>query len=516
MTRFFGIGLTLVLLLGGPFPVEGASDRAKQGGTLVLAIQRDLTLMNPLVRTRSTERSIRELMFEPLLGLDPKGNIQPNLAETWAASGDGRLYTFNLRRGVKFHNGQEMTAEDAKFAIEYSMNPKNSAYGFQALTIVDRVEAADRYALKVVLKRASPAFLLSLVEIGTFSIIPKGSIQEGKDKPLKFPPGTGPFKLVEWQPQQRMVFERHDGYWGHKAFVDRVVLRPIANATVRFSALRAGDVDMVERTPYEWVRQIIEGKLKGINFIEAPYAGYRRLVFNVAQPPFNNKKLRQAVVHAIDKKEVLHAAYFGFGEPADQIYPKGHTWYIEGVDSPSQNLSKARALLKEAGYTGQTIEFVTQQGEEVEPTAIQAQLKKVGMNIHVKILEYGAYTSLQRKGEFTFDVMGSGDYLDPSGAYGPNLMCEPDLKKRTANDSGYCDKEMEALIKAAEAELDPTKRRGLFKQILTKLAEDVPEVPVGFVPRFFTLRDHVKGFTTDGKGAFRPWGAGLNYVWLDK
>jgi peptide/nickel transport system substrate-binding protein len=273
---------------------------------------------------------------------------------------------------------------------------------------------------------------------------------------------------------------------------------------------------MIERTPYEWVKQIVEGKLKGINFISAPYAGYRRLVFNVPAAPFNNKKLRQAVAHAIDKKEILHAAYFGFGEPADQNYPKGHAWYIDGVSTPAQDLNKARALLKESGYKGEAIEMVTQQGEDIEPTTLQAQLRKIGINVQLKVLDYGAYTALQRKGEFTFDFMGGGDYIDPSGAYGATLMCEPDLKKRTANDSGYCDKEIEALIKRAESELDIVKRRALFKQILNKLAEDVPELPVGFVPRFFAVSDYVKGFTTDGKGAFRPWGGGVNYAWLDK
>ena len=516
MKLFFTAVLAIGFLIGPSLSVESASDKPKRGGTLTVALQRDLTLMNPLVRTRSTERIIRELMYEPLLGLDFKGNLQPNLAESWTASGDGRLHTFNLRRGVKFHNGQEMTAEDVKFAIDYSMNPKNNAYGFLTLAIVDRVEAGDRYGVKIYLKRPSPAFLLSLVEIGTFSVIPKGSLPEGMDKPPKFPPGTGPFKFVELQPQQRMVFERNDDYWGQKAFVDRLVLRPVANATVRFSALRAGDIDMIERTPYEWVKQIVEGKLKGISFIAAPYAGYRRLVFNVPAAPFNNKKLRQAVAYAIDKKEILHAAYFGFGEPADQIYPKGHAWYIDGISSPSQDLNKARALLKESGYKGEIIEFVTQQGEDVEPTTLQAQLRKIGINVNVKILDYGAYTALQRRGEFTFDFMGSGDYLDPSGAYGPNLMCELDLKKRTANDSGYCDKEMEALVKKAESEMDPAKRRALFKQIVTKLAEDVPELPVGFVPRFFAVADHVKGFTTDGKGALRPWGGGVNHAWLDR
>ncbi|MGH7844349.1 MAG: ABC transporter substrate-binding protein, partial [Candidatus Binatia bacterium] len=328
MKRFVFLTLTLALLLGISPILHAASPTPKRGGTVTLAISRDLTLTNPLVATSSTQARIRDLMFEPLLGLDLQGNLQPNLAESWEVSKDGKLYTFRLRKGVKFHNDQEMTAEDAKFAIDYTMNPKNGARGFQELSVVEKVTAPDRYTLNIHMKRSIPAFIYLLTDIATFSVIPKGSLEEGVRNPDKLAPGTGPFKFVEWLPQQRIVMDRFDNYWGHKAFVDRVVLRIIGDITVRFTALRAGDVDMIERTSYEWVKEIAEGKLKGLSFVPATYAGGRAIEFNVVDPPFNNKKLRLAVAHAINRKEILDAAYFGFGEPSDQRYPKGHKWYV--------------------------------------------------------------------------------------------------------------------------------------------------------------------------------------------
>jgi len=111
---------------------------------------------------------------------------------------------------------------------------------------------------------------------------------------------------------------------------------------------------------------------------------------------------------------------------------------------------------------------------------------------------------------------GSGFYPDPSIAYGAELMCEKDRNKRAANFSGYCDKEMDKLLTMADTETDVAKRKELFRKIVTKMNDDVPYVPVGFVPRFFTLGSHVKGFTTDAEGGFRWWGGGLNYTWLDK
>ena len=205
--------------------------------------------MNPMISTKSSEARVREIMFESLLGIDQKGNIQPNLAESWETSADGKLITFRLRRGVKFHNGREMTATDAKFSMDYTMNPKNGAWGLSTLSGVDRVEVADKYTLKVFLKNLSPGILYALTINRLFAVSTVGSLIAGVRKATEYPPGTGPFKFVEWKRRQRVVFDRFDDYWGQKPFVDRVILRAISNAAVRFTALRAGDVDLIERAP---------------------------------------------------------------------------------------------------------------------------------------------------------------------------------------------------------------------------------------------------------------------------
>ena len=316
--------LSLALFLPQAQSAYSASKEAplKRGGILTFAMDRDLAIMNPLVSTSSNDKWLRELMFEPLVGIDLKGRIQPNLAESWEVSSDGRVYSFRLRRGVQFHNGQEMTAEDAKFSLDYTLNPTNGAYGRVQMNLVERAEAPEKYLLKIYLKEPSAAFLSLLTSIQAFSVIPKGSLQEGITKPTSFPPGTGPFKFVEWKPQQHVIMEPFSQYRGGKALVDRLILRVIRDDTVRFTALRTGDVDMAVRIPLEWARQMADGKLKGLTFTEIPHAGLHRLQFNVAAPPFDNKKLRLAVAHAIDKREVLQAAFHGFGRPTIKNTPK--------------------------------------------------------------------------------------------------------------------------------------------------------------------------------------------------
>jgi len=518
MVRYIFIALTWAFLMNLWIPMESAWGEPKRGGTLTMAIRKDLTMMNPLVRTMSTDQSIRELIYESLLTLDEQGNLKPRLAESWKISQDGKTYTFHLRKGVKYHNGQEMTARDAKFAIDYTLNPRNGAYGRSRLTLVKGVEASDKYTLKVTLRDPSTAFLSVLTDIQAFSLIPSESLKDGVAKPDTYPPGTGPFKFVSWKPRQQIVFERNDNYWGQKPYLDRVVLRPIRNGTVRFTALRSGDVDVVERTPYEWVQQVLAGKIKGINVSKAGTAAYRQIVFNVADPPFDNKKLRLAVIHALNKKEILQAAYYGFGDPADQKYPKGHAWYIEGVPSPQYDPAKAKKLLKESGYKGEVIEVTLPQGATVETamTTIQAQLKKVGINIKLSVVDYGAHRDRIRRGALTFDFMGSDFYADPAITYGTETKCESDLKKRTSNWSGYCNKKMDAQLEELEIESNLEKRKAILKMIITTKNQDVPIVPVGFVPRFYTFREHVKGFQTDDDGAFVWSGGGLTHAWIDK
>ncbi|HWP60949.1 MAG TPA: ABC transporter substrate-binding protein [Candidatus Acidoferrales bacterium] len=509
----------VALVLGSaPGLAFSAAAQPKKGGTITLATQNDLVIMNPMIRTASTERLMRMLMFDSLLGIDAQGNVQPNLAESWEISPDGKAHTFRLRRGVLFHNGKEMTAEDVRFSINYTLDPKNGAYGFSRLSLVERVEAADKYVLRVYLKKPTAVFLTSLTSIQSFPVVPSGSLETGVMKPAQFPPGTGAFRFVEWVPGQRVVFERFDQHWGHKPYVDRVVIRPIADTTVRFTALQAGDVDIIERTPYEWVRQVVDGKVKGIGFTKATLAGYRRLIFNVARPPLNNKKLRQAIAYAIDKKEILDATYMGFGEPADQKYPKGHAWHLTSARSYSRDLEKAKALLKEAAYKGEVLEILSDNAafHTTETTVLQNQLKKVGIAVKLNMVEWGAYREQQRKGNFHLMVYGGSIDPDPSLTYGPDIGCEQDLRNRSSNMPGYCDREIDALLEKAGLESDAKKRKEIFERIIAKVSDDLPELPIGYVPRFYSFRDYVKGFTTNSEGEFQFPGGGLSHAWLDK
>ncbi len=517
MKRLLLTFMIVGMILGIAFPTAGVFAEPKRGGSMTMAIRKDVSTMNPLVRTFSTDQSIRDLIYEAFLTLDEKGAIQPQLAESYEISKDGKTYTFRLRRGVKFHNGQEMTAEDAKYAIDYTLDPKNGAYGRSRLSLVEGVKVIDKHTLRFYLKSRSAAFLSALTDIKAFNVIPKDSITS--IKPKTFPVGTGPFRFVDWKSRQKIEFERNKDYWGEQPYLDKVTLRPIRNATVRFTALRAGDVDIIERTPYEWVRQVLNGRFKGLGTAKAATSGYRALFFNVLDSPFDNKTLRLAVAHGMDKKTILQAAFFGFGETADQKYPNGHFWYINGVKSPKYDPAKAKKLLKDAGYKGEKIIMKIEKGETVEAmsAAFQAQMKNIGMKIELAVFEYGARRAQIRGGDTTVDMVGGGYYADPISTYRSQYMCGQDPKKRASNWSGYCNQQVAKWFDQLDEELDQKKRQEILTNIVTTINADVPVISIGFVPRYFTFRDHVKGFSTDSSGGRFVWGGGgLTKTWLDK
>ena len=518
MIYFLSILLSFALVIANPFLTNADNVKPKYGGTLTFATHRDISTMNPLVRVSSHNEWTRRLMYEPLLEVDERGKIQPYLAESWSTSSDGKIYTFQLRNGVKFHNGQEMTAADVKFAMDYTLNPKNGASGRTRLRQVAGIEVAGKYTLRITLKNPTPQFIPTLATIQSFSVIPKESLAEGKRKPATFPPGTGAFRFVEWRSNQKLILARNEDYWRGKAYLDKVIIRPIPNATVRFIALRSGDVDLIVRVPSQWVHRLMKGSIKGLSYLEMLDTVRYRVQFNTTQPPFNDKKLRQAVAPALDQKELIQSSFFGLGQPTLQKYRKGDTWYFDEIPSVLHDMNKAKAFLKNSSYKGESIELATGNSTVNQSLAstIQAQLKRVGIKVKINPLESGASRQSARQGDFSFRVGASGTYFDPSDTYGRELACEPNLKRRINNLTGYCDPEMEALVKKAEREMNHKARRELFKQIVTKFTEDVPTIYFAAINRYYGMRDNVKGFTSIREGTYEWFGGGLSRTWLDR
>lgn len=508
------IACLMLLVLGAP---SLAAETPKRGGRLVLGLRNDITAVNPFHRTNSTNFAVRGIVYEPLVDFDKNGNMVPALAQSWRVSSDGKLYTFNLRRGVKFHNGKEMTAADVKWSVDYAMDPKNTATGLVPLKSVGTVGAKDKYTVEFVMKQPDAAFLAVLGSIRPFPVVPEGSIA-GDQRLQAFPPGTGPFAFKDYRPDREIVFVRHPNYWQKGLpYLDELVLRPIRDETVRFTSVRAGDVDMIERTAYGSVRSILKGEYPDLRTTSAKYAGFRRLLFNVADPPFNNLKLRQAVRYALDKKQFIEGAFWGLGEPADQLVPKESPWHMKLPDV-KRDPEKVKALLKEAGAKPDLeVELMGLQTEGEELQVIQNLLSSSGIKTKVVILERGARETREDKGEFMMILSGSDVPSDLGLEYPGELGCNEEevrTKKRNENSSGYCNKEVDRLMAGAGKTFDPTKRYEIWSKIVRIIHEEVPEIPLAFIPRYYTYHKKVRGFETDFDGRFNMTTAGFSRVWI--
>lgn len=510
--------LVLATLLAWKTVASGA-ESPRYGGRLVFGIAKDIISLNPFYRTQSTDSFVRDLGYQALLDLDRKGQSIPSLAESWTISADGKSYRFQLRRGVKFHNDKELTAEDVKWSIEYALDPKNQATGLTLLENIQEVKARDKYTVEILLKQPQAAFLVQLSSISPFVVVPKESIPTGKSTLPAFPPGTGPFVFKDYKVGREIVFARNKNYWQKGLpYIDELVLKPVEDDQVRFISVRSGDLDLIERTPYAFVRKVISGEIPGIRIAEAKYAGFRRLVFNVTEPPFNNIKVRRAALHALDARQFLKGAHWGFGEPAT-IWgiPKTSPWFVPGLPEIKRDPAKVKELLKEAGV-GSDLEVVitARIGEEEENQIIQQQMTTAGIKTKIDFFEHAKYVNLRRNGQFMMVLSGAEPVNDPGDSYPFRFGCDEPKKGKTRilNYSGYCNEEFDRLVQEAGRLSDFKKRYELYARAIRIVHQDVPETPFVFTPRFFTFNQKVRGFDADVSDRWNSTTGGLLKTWI--
>lgn len=508
----------VVLLVAFNQPV--VAQTPKTGGRIIFALEADLSTMNPFVRMLSTDELMRSLMYETLFNFDLKEKIVPALGESWTISKDGLEYTIKLRQGVKFHNGQEVTPDDVKWSVEYAMDPKNGASGFSLLKPIESITVVDKSHIRFKLKEATAPFLSTLASIRGFIVVPKNSLPQGAKTVSVYPPGTGPFAFKSWESGVQTVLIRHKDYWQKGLpYLDEVVFKPIEDATVRLSSLRAGDVQIIERTPYSFVSKIKNGELGQIKVVDAKNAGFKRIIFNVLQPPFDNRALRLAVAQAVDKKQYLQGAFWSFGSPVDQRYPAGSAWFVK-MPERARDLAKVKALLKEAGAGDVETELLGQQGDETEQQILQQQLSSAGVKMKIKLMEYSSYVEKQTQRDWQMIIFGGRMQPDPHLIYGVEYTCaeaeQAKAKRSTRNLAGYCNKEVDKLLGEAGRITDPKKRYELYAKVVRQIADDVVEIPLGFYPRFYALSDKVKGFVPDDTGSINGTQFGIIKTWLDR
>jgi peptide/nickel transport system substrate-binding protein len=496
-----GLLFSIAVVSGGESPVP------KVGGRLTYGSLRAITTTNPFRNTVSIDYTVRSLMFEGLTGTDAEGNIVPCLTKSWEASKDGLTYTFSLRSGVRFHNGKTLTSEDVRWSIDHVRDPKNRAYYLDQVSEVKSIDATDPLTVVFTLKKPFSPFP-TMVGNTRVPILPAGS-QLPADS---YPPGTGPFRFAEWQPGQHLTLKAFKQYWTPGVpYLEEIVFKPITEDNVRVTALRTRAVDIADEIPYPVVAEARKGRA---DFNIATHeAGVRaRIVFNTRIPPFNDVRLRQAIAYAVDKNEVAMGATWGFAKPTNQRYPSSSKWFIDLKDR-EQNLQKARALMAEAGYRdGLRVKTPVHgsPGKEVT-TILKDQLKKIGIELELDVMDFASHTKVRTSHEFTLYAAGMGARIDPDQIYYVDLH-----SKSKQNGSGYSNPEVDQMLERTRGVHDVKERKRLFTEVLKLMQGDVPEIYLYIGPNFSGVAPHVKayvpGFLEDRVSYI---GGGLPYTWIE-
>ena len=442
--------------------------------TLRIGLAEDPDILDPTLARTYVGRIVFAAFCDKLFDIDEKLNIVPQLALSHETSADGKEVTIKLRPGVKFHDGEPLNAEAAKFSLERHMTMQGS-FRKPEVASVDHVEIVDPLTIKLVLKSPYSPLIAQLTDRAGMMVSPKAAAEAG-DKFGLHPVCAGPYKFVERVQQDRMVFEKFADYWNKdNIFVDRVVFLPIVDATVRLANLKSGGLDLIERvlaTDIPAVRS--DSRLKLSTALEIGYLG---LTINIGNdknkgPLSQSEKVRQALDLSIDREAINQVVFNGEFKPGNQWVSPEHPYYQKAFPVQKRDLAKAKALLKEAGVTVPvSLDFMVPKGAENEAVAqvIQSMAAEAGFDLKIRVVEFATSLKQAQAGEFQVYLIGWSGRIDPDGNSYAFMHTKAPL-----NDGGYSNPETDKALEDARLVTDPAQRKATYEKMTKIVLNDEP------------------------------------------
>lgn len=380
---------------------------AKPEGELIVSLS---TFPNSIYTPNAAERNadnVASQIFEGLTWIDDEGNVVPALAESWEISEDGTEYTFKLRQGVKFHNGEDFDAQDVVTSWEAGTDPVN-AYAYDVARTTS-VEVIDDYTVKLTSEEPDPLFLRFVA--GSWAMIPTDYFNEvGLEGIEANPVGTGPFKFVEWVQGDRIVLEAFEDYWDEGLpKLARVIFRPIPEEATRIAAIQTGEIHIANRLPAEEAQRLLGAP--GVTIVRYPVDRVFYIAFNNLTSgkgtPIENQLVRQAMNYAVDRQAIIDALFNGYADLAVGFTTANNLGYDDSLEPYPYDPDKARELLAEAGYPdGFEIGFACPTGAytnfEQVCEAVGGYLNEVGITFEggeIQFMESGQYWDLEANKE---------------------------------------------------------------------------------------------------------------------
>jgi len=477
------------------------------GDILVRGDIGDASNLIPLLASDSASHAVAGMVFNGLVKYDKDMNVVGDLAQSWEITNNGLVITFHLRKGVKWHDGKPFTAADVLYTYQVTTDPKTpTAYAGDFLKI-KKAEAVDDYTFRVTYDKPFAPALISWAS----AILPR-HLLVGKDitkSPLaRHPIGTGPYKFKEWVAGQKIVLASNDEYFEGRPYIDGRITRIIPDTATMFLELRAQNIGMMGLTPLQFTRQTNNNLFKE-NFNKYRYLAfaYTYMGYNLKNPLFTDKRVRQAISYAIKKDEIISGVLLGLGKPATGPYKHGTWAYNDKVKNYNYDPAKARELLKQAGWAdvnGDGIlekdgkpfvfEILTNQGNETRQKCaeiIQRQLAEVGITAKIRIVEWSAFvTNFINKRRFDAVILGWTIPLDPD-AY--DVWHSSKTSPEELNFISYKNPEADEMLEKGRSTFNQAERKKYYDRFQEILAEDQPYTFLYVPDELIIISNRIRG-----------------------
>ncbi|HNX72930.1 MAG TPA: ABC transporter substrate-binding protein [Spirochaetales bacterium] len=491
MKLSFRIALSLlVLALAMPL--------AAQEKVLTIGVDQEAIGLDPHIITAFSSHRRVDLLYNKLVRHDENLKIVPDLAESWEVP-NNTTYIFNLRKGVKFHTGQEMTSDDVIFSLNRILDPKTASPGRSYITSIKTMEALDKYRVKITLSAPLASFLEGLTS-NNCAIVSKAAVEQYGNL-QKVEAGTGAFMLKEWIPDNSMTLVKNPNYFEKGLpYMDKVIFRVIPEQASLFAGVRSGSLDIAQINDGGTV--MLAKKDANLVVVQKPGINVRTFGFNVTRKPFDDVRVRQAISLAIDRNEIIAAAEFGMAQPSGPIPPGATQWAtpVSKLPNYTPDIAKAKSLLAQAGYpNGFNFKIVCSnsfEGGLAVAQVIQNQLKKIGVTADLDVVEWGIYIDKWNKRDF--DSM-----VELRGGSG-----EPDrFLYRTLHSTGgvnnflFKDAEVDALLDKGRTLTDYAARKQVYDDLQAMLAQKAPVIFLYCPYETHIANKGLKGFKQIGDGS---------------
>jgi len=466
----------LVALPGGT-PAGAQAPR-----TLTVALYADAVTLDPEDTNDNLSFSIERSIYDGLVGFTPEMKLKPELATSWEASPDAKVFTFHLRRGVKFQDGPPLNAQAVKLNFDRARDPDHKLRRYSLYEMIASVDAVDDSTVRFTLSRPFGAMLYNFAHPAS-RIVSPATIRQGEPQVARHPVGTGPFKFVSWAPGQEIVVERNPDYWeSGKPAVDRIVFKLIPEDASRVAILLSGEAQFIFPVPGVQVEPVSRAPGVTVQKAWSIYAFY--LAMNTQHIPFNSVAVRQAMNYGVDKEALIKVVLRGFGRPLDAPITPGVIGY--GAVQPGgwpHDVGKAKQLLSEGGFPNgfTTTLWLNTQTENVRVgEAVQQMLAQIGVKVQLTPMEAGTLSAVRFKpfaeNQSQVNLAGwSPSTGDADWGLRP-LFGGESWPPTLFNLAFYKNTKVDALINDALATADQTRRNTDYAQAMRIIWDDAPWV----------------------------------------